>query len=269
MNIFNAIVAKYKKSQQDRSNREEFKNLILSAVADGKLTPKEIGELEQKKAEFGLTSQDLDRLKVDVFATAFSVAKGDQSVTEDEEKELQQIQSYLGIPDDAISATKKELARLRLINEIQQGNLPAIATVNLVKQKNEVVHWVEPSSLAEEKVVRRRYEGGSQGVSLRIAKGVSYRVGGHRGHIVSETGIVPVSIGDLVITNQRIIFRGDGKSFAIKLDKILDIQIFTDMIQFSENNKPKPRMVMFKDVGNHDIVGAVFSYVINHYGDKK
>lgn len=269
MSIFNTIVGKYKKSQQDRSNREEFKALILNAVADGKLTPEEIGELEQKKTEFGLTDQDLDKLKVDVFTTAFSAVKEDQQVTEDEEKELQQIQTYLGIPDDAILVTKKELARLRLLNEIQQGNLPTITTATLVKQKDEIVRWVEPSILVEEKVIRRRYEGGSQGVSFRVAKGVSYRVGGQRGHSVSEIGIVPVSTGELVVTNQRVIFRGDGKAFAIKLDKILDIQVFANMVQLSENNKPKPRMVMFGEVGNHDIVGAVLSHVINHYGDKE
>ena len=158
---------------------------------------------------------------------------------------------------------------MRLLNEIQKGNLPTVPVTNLVTQKGEITYWTEPAILAENKVIRRRYEGGSQGVSLRVMKGVSYRVGGHRGHIVSETGLIPVSDGELITTNKRIIFRGDGKSFAIKLDKILDIQIFTNGLQFSENNKPKPRMITFKQKGNHDIVGAILSYVINHYGDKK
>ena len=182
---------------------------------------------------------------------------------------MKEIQKYLGLADDEIQTSKKELARLRLLNEIQKGNLPTVPVTNLVTQKGETAYWAEPAILAEEKVIRRRYEGGSQGVSFRVMKGVSYRVGGHRGHIVSETGLVPVSDGELIVTNKRIIFRGDGKAFAIKLDKILDIQIFTNGLQFSENNKPKPRMVKFKQEGNHDIVGAVLSYAINHYGDKE
>ncbi len=56
--------------------------------------------------------------------------------------------------------------------------------------------------------------------------------------------------------------------FAVKLDKILDIQIFTDGLQFSKNNKSKPRLVKFKKEGKHDIVGAVLSYAINHYEDQ-
>jgi hypothetical protein len=123
--------------------------------------------------------------------------------------------------------------------------------------------------LAEEKVLRRRFEGGYQGVSFRVMKGVSYRVGGFRGHSVSETGIVATSNGNLIITSKRVIFQGDKKSFAVKLDKILDMQIFTNGFQFSENNRSKPRLIIFAQEGNHNIIGTILSYAINHYGDKK
>ena len=71
--------------------------------------------------------------------------------------------------------------------------------------------------MAEEKVISRKYQGGSQGMSFRVMKGVSYRVGGHRGHITSETGVVAVSDGELILTNNRVIFRGDKKSFTSKI----------------------------------------------------
>jgi hypothetical protein len=269
MGIFNTIIDKYKAAKQKSLNKKEFRELLLRAVGDGKLTKSEIDELDKKKTEFGLTDEDVKGMRAEIFATAFSVAKDDKQVTEEEEKELKEIQKYLGLADDEIQTSKKELARLRLLNEIQKGNLPTVPVTNLVTQKGETAYWAEPAILAEEKVIRRRYEGGSQGVSFRVMKGVSYRVGGHRGHIVSETGLVPVSDGELIVTNKRIIFRGDGKAFAIKLDKILDIQIFTNGLHFSENNKSKPRLVKFKEEGNHDIVGAVLSYAINHYGDKE
>lgn len=243
--------------------------MLLQAVNDGKLTKEEIDNLDAKKAEFGLTDEDVKGMRAEIFAAAFSVAKDDKQITEDEEKELKEIQKYLGLADDELQISEIELARLRLLNEIQKGNLPTFPVTNLVTQKNERVYWVEPAILMEDKVIRRRYEGGSQGVSFRVMKGVSYRVGGHRGHIVSETGLVPVSDGELLITSKRIIFRGDGKAFAIKLDKLLDIQIFTNGLHLTESNKSNPRKVKFKREGNHDIVGAVLSYTINHYGDKE
>lgn len=67
----------------------------------------------------------------------------------------------------------------------------------------------------------------------------------------------------------RAVFRGDNKSFAVKLDKILDIQLFTNGLQFSENNRSKSRLINFAQQGNHNVIGAVLSYVINHYEDKE
>lgn len=269
MGIFQTIVDKYKDAKQKSLNKKEFRLALLQAASDGKLTKEEIDELDKKKSELGLTDEDTKGMRAEIFAAAFSATKADAQVTKDEEQELLSIQKYLGLADDEIQHNKKELARLRLLNEIQQGNMPTMPPVtNLITQKGEKVYWVEPSTLAEEKVLRRRYEGGSQGMSFRIMKGVSYRVGGHRGHLVSETGVVAVSTGELIITSQRVIFRGDKKSFATKLDKILDVQLFTNGFQFSENNKSKPRLIKFAQEGNHDIIGAVLSYAINHYGEK-
>ena len=268
MSIFNTIVDKYKEAKQKSLNKKEFKSLLLKAVLDGKLTKEEIDSLDKKKSEFCLTDEDVKNMRMEIFTTAFEVAKDDKQITEAEEKELKKIQEYLGLADDEIYLTKKELARLRLINEIQKGNLPTVSVANVVMQKGEIAYWSEPAMLIEEKVIRRFYQGGSQSVSFRIMKGVSYRVGGHRGQIVSETGLLPVSDGEVIISNNRIIFRGDGKSFVTKLDKILDIQIFTNCLQLSESNKSKPRIIQFKEVGNHDIVGSILSHAINHYGEK-
>ena len=269
MSILQTIINKYKNARQKSFNKKEFKQALLQAVNDGKITKEEISELDKKKKELELTDEDLKKMRVNIFVTAFAVAKSDRQVTKDEEQELSNIQKYLGLNDDEIQSSKKELARLRLLNEIQQGNMPTMPVTNLIMQKGEKAYWVEPAILAEEKVLRRRFEGGSQGVSFRIMKGVSYRVGGFRGHSVSETGVVAVSTGNLIITNKRIVFQGDNKSFAVKMDKILDSQLFTNGLQFSENNRSKPRLIKFAQLGNHDIIGAILSYAVNHYGDKE
>lgn len=269
MGIFQTLIGKYKDSKQKSLNKKEFQKALHHAAADGKITNEEIKELDGMKTTLGLSEEDVRAMKAEVFTTAFAAAKADAKVTKDEERELMDIQKYLGLDDDEIAHNKKELARLRLLNEIQQGNMPAAPQLtNVVTLKGETVYWIEPAILAEEKVVSRRYEGGSSGVSFRIMKGVSYRVGGHRGHLVADTAIVAVSKGDLILTSKRVIFRGDNKSFATKLEKLLDIQLFRNGFQFTENNKSKPRLMKFVQEGNHDIIGAVLSYAVNHCQDK-
>ena len=88
MGIFNKIVDKYKTTKQKSLNKKEFREILLRAVDDGKLTKKEIDELDKKKAEFSLTDDDVKSMRAEIFVTAFSVAKEDKQVTEGEEKEL-------------------------------------------------------------------------------------------------------------------------------------------------------------------------------------
>jgi hypothetical protein len=94
--------------------------------------------------------------------------------------------------------------------------------VPLIFKKGELVHYGSAAVLREDRVVSLGYQGGSQGVSIRIMKGVSYRVGTHRGHIVKENQLVQTSAGVLIITNQRLFLvpTSGNKPLSIPLDKI-------------------------------------------------
>ena len=131
---------------------------------------------------------------------------------------------------------------------------------NIFFKKNERPLWVEPAVLYEEVVVDRRYEGGSKGVSFRIAKGVNWRVGSTRGRLVSEKGNVPVDEGQFVITDQRLIFNGDIKSFDTNLTKIISVNIHPDGMTYSQSNRTKKRIVNFPS-NNGDIICAILNHI--------
>ncbi|NTU66894.1 MAG: hypothetical protein HGB08_03115 [Candidatus Moranbacteria bacterium] len=265
MNIIQKLAEKYKQSKQKKEGLKSFEKILIEAVKDGKLTGSEIAQLEKDKENLGISEEDMKKFKINAYLTAFQNSKSDGKMTDDEEKELEKIQKYLQISDENIIATKAELSKLRLLNEIQKGNVPEIQVASLITQKGEKVYWSEPSSLTEEKVIRRGYEGGSQGFSFRVMKGVTYRVGAHKGNLITETGMVSVSTGDFIISNKRIVFRGNAKSFSIKLDKILDVQCYSDGIKIFENNKSNPRLIQFFNNNNGDVVGSILSYSINNY----
>jgi len=82
MGIFNTIIDKYKTAKQKSLNKKEFREILLQAVNDGKLTKEEIDNLDKKKTEFGLTDDDIKGVRAEIFAAAFSVAKDDKQVTE-------------------------------------------------------------------------------------------------------------------------------------------------------------------------------------------
>jgi hypothetical protein len=68
------------------------------------------------------------------------------------------------------------------------------------------------------------YQGVSQGVSFRVAKGVSYRVGGHKGKFVPGPELLKmVDEGMAVVTNQRVVFQGAGKTREWLFTKLIGI----------------------------------------------
>ncbi len=264
MEFFSGISKKIAEMWQRSKDKKEFFEDILRAAEDGVLTDEEIAQIQARYKELGLTQDNLKGIRVQAYNAALQAVKNDGIVTAEEEAELGKLQLFLNIPESEIAKSKKELARLRLLTEIQNGNPPSVSVPNVILQKNETAYWSEPARILEERVVKQRYEGGSQGFSFRIAKGVSYRVGSNRGHIVSDTAVIPVSSGEFIITNKRVIFRGDAKSFNLRLDKLLELNFYSDGVRLTDD-KGKPHVVKFTSAGNTDVVGATLSCAINQF----
>jgi len=256
------LLDKISSMRQRSKDKKEFFEDLVRAAADGRLTEDEMKELHAQYKQLELTQDDLKKVRVQAYEAALHAAQADGKISAEEEAELQKLQHFFKIPDSDISGSKRTLARLRLLTEIQNGNPPTISVSNVVLQKGESAYWSERASLYEERVVSRRYEGGSRGMSFRIMKGVSYRVGSHRGHLITDKAMVPVSTGELIITNRRAIFRGDAKSFAIKLDKLLEVSFYADGVRLTDD-KGKPRMMQFETASNTDVIGAVLSHAVN------
>jgi len=264
VSILSSIKSKFADMRQRSANAAEFKAALLAAAADGAISQEEMKALQSQYAALDLTLDDLSKMRVQVYVHALRAAKADGQITAQEEQDLHQIQSFLKIPDEQIHASKVELARLRLLAELQAGNPPTIHAPNVILQRAEVPHWSEPAALLEERVVGRRYVGGSSGLSIRIMKGVSYRVGQSRGALVTDTATLAVSHGDFVVTSRRVLFRGDRKSFNYRLDKLLDAQVFKDGVRITGDNGT-PRTLKWGSGRNSEIVASILSLAINRF----
>ncbi len=104
------------------------------------------------------------------------------------------------------------------------GNLP----INL--QKGEQIVWAFSGSEYLEDKIRRQFVGGSQGVSVRVMKGVYYRVGSFKGQAVEHTERVHIDTGLVVVTNKNIYFAGSRKSLRLPYSKIVSFEPFSDGI---------------------------------------
>lgn len=265
MGLLDKIKSALNLNSEKKAKIEALRNVLLSAIADGIITNQEMAVINTECKASGLSPSEITQVCCEAYNSIVSAALADRRVTEHEASALQEIARKLRIPAEVRSQSMGLISSYRTAYEIECGNLPVVNPGGVVMKRGEVAHWIEPATLLEEKTVSRKYVGGSHGVSFRIMKGVSYRIGASRGRMVSETGIVPVANGYFVITNQRLVFSGDRKSVNAPYTKILDMSLYTDGLNFSLTSRQKPILVKFSNSQNGEIVGALVSYALNHY----
>lgn len=123
---------------------------------------------------------------------------------------------------------KAEEERKILLKNLSEGNnLPVLMSAPILLQKNEICHFACYAKRYETKLKTVGYEGGYSGVSVRVAKGVTFHTGGTRGHAIKQNVGVEYP-GNLYITSKRLIFLGDKKNFTITFNKILGANCFKD-----------------------------------------
>lgn len=113
---------------------------------------------------------------------------------------------------------------------------------------------MEGAGLVEPRREPTKWVGGSQGVSFRVAKGVSYRVGATRGHVVQgEEKPKLIDTGTVVISDQRILFVGGKRTVEWAYPKLLGFSLDDDeMAIFNVANRQKASGIWYGS--DHDLV---------------
>jgi hypothetical protein len=109
------------------------------------------------------------------------------------------------------------------IAQIQGGSLPVVQS-GIRLYQGETVHFSATGELLESQTVG--YRGGTAGVSVRVAKGVTVRSGSIKGGAIKD--MVVVASGEFAATSARLVFAGNLKSFDVKLGKVNHIEKLDD-----------------------------------------
>jgi len=85
--------------------------------------------------------------------------------------------------------------------------------------------------------------GGYAGPTIRVAKGVSFRMGSVAARSESHEELRNIDKGTLVLTNKRLIFMGSKRTTNIDLRKIISITAYKDGIASQRENKQKTKIL--------------------------
>ena len=171
---------------------------------------------------------------------AFDQALADEVITRDEEARLERLAAALGFTPSEVEKAIQQYRVPLFIAQVNDGRLPEFDSTRVMLKKGEVAHLETSAALLKE-VQITEFRGGSRGVSFRIAKGVSYRVGASRGQMhVIGTELQTQDEGMLTITSNRAIFARTRKTVEVSFAKLLGMNVYSDGIQFHVSNRQNP-----------------------------
>ena len=132
------------------------------------------------------------------------------------------------------SGALTRITKAAVLRDVLNGIIPQRLSIDsglpINLQKGEQLVWAFPGSSYLEDKTRWQYVGKSQGVSIRVMKGVYYRAGSFKGQPVDYTERVHIDTGWVAVTNKNIYFAGSLKSVRLPYTKIVSFEPFSDGI---------------------------------------
>ena len=145
------------------------------------------------------------------------------------------------------SSVYQKLVQALVLRDIQEGKIVDrfnVTNLPLLLGKKEQVLWVFTGVTGYEEKTGRRYIGGSRGVSLRICKGVYYRIGASKGHSVDYQYQNELGQGIFVVTNKNLYFLG-AKQVKMAISKVLSFEPYSNgIVLVKDGANPKPYTFM-------------------------
>lgn len=231
-------------------------------LADGRLDSRELASLEGQRHSAGIDSVEAARIHRSVATDLTRAIFDDGIVTDEELRSVGHVLATLSVrwedlPTDLVNRVHVATS---IIN-IQKGHLPILppGTTPFNLTAGETAHLVVPGDVFEERT-HRETMGRSSGYSVRIARGVTYRVGSSRGISVPVTTMVPVDSGVLGITDRRLLFAGGRQQLNAPWAKVGHVVPMSDGIVIGLTSRKKTFTLRYRDQQQSDLVAAVISH---------
>jgi hypothetical protein len=229
-----------------------FKDKLQESIVAAVLQPSEAGKIKDlidEAAQSGMLTQDDVRDAI-ISGWCDSVDKCLEYgvIDGDEEAKLLAMKNGFKFTEEDLDKTgaHTRLVKSAVIRDVLSGIVPqrfSLAEpwpINL--QKGEKIVWAFGGCEYWEDKTKRSYQGGSSGVSVKVMKGVYYRVGAFKGSPVFSTERVLVDRGAVYVTNKHIYFSGPAKSLRVPYPKIVAFLPYDDgvgLIRDAQTAKPQ------------------------------
>lgn len=223
--------------------------------------PDALGALPARRAALDgrLRAAALQREQWAAYAAAVRAVIHDDRVGAPEQQRLAAVAAAIGIDPSALAEHDFPAWEELTVAAVNDGRLPVTADAPLLAESGEVVRMAFPAVLMKE-VTHRELRGGTQGVSLHVAKGVNYRIGAVRAHsVVTGTDLEAQDHGQLVVTSRRAVYVGQTRTLEFRYERLVSVEQFADGLRLNVSNRQLASTFTFPPGSSPAVAAALIS----------
>lgn len=144
----------------------------------------------------------------------------------------------------------------------ETGFLPTVSPseVDIPLKRSEIVHYSSNAILRKIKTKTTSVRYAGPAVSIKICKGVRYRVGSLGVNRTTSTYVDNIDSGKFYITNQRLVFIGSAKNFTYPINKIIKTEVSDIGLTIQKENTSNPQIV---GLNEYELSMSIMSNVLN------
>ncbi len=174
----------------------------------------------------------------------------DGLITESEQARLDSFSNALRLPVNNLPAAFKgsaveKIQQSAILQKMKSGHKPPQLSCSLpiLLASGEYVVWQYPDVTMCQEKITKEWVGRSRGVSVKVFKGVYYRIGGSKGRPVEHSSMEYMGTGTLVLTNKNIIFYASQRSSKVPYKKLIGVTPYSDGIELHKDGANAKRQV--------------------------
>ena len=183
------------------------------------------------------------------FDKAVEMFLDDGVISSVEEKKISAYKEHFNLDQNFLNKNDsfEKIAKGLILNDIFQGKHPDCrlnieGNLPFLLEKTEALIWIFQNVEFYEQRTKTTFAGKSQGVSIKIAKGVYYRTSQFKGNPITSTQMTLITTGMFALTNKNVYFASTSKTFKTPYNKLISMTQYSDGIAIQKdgiNAKPQ------------------------------
>lgn len=239
-----------------------YATTLADALADGHISSEERRRLDNVTKSFGLpesrTTYIYKTQVLKLLHWTFNQTIADRRITAAEEAQLSEMAANLGVTFTHDPQTQGLVEKFKQLVRIEAGDLPVIRPA-ITLQRAEKCHAMMACTHNEIRQQTQSYRYSGPTASIRIMKGVRWRIGQVAVQRVTRDVMTQLDSGTLYVTSKRLLFDGAKRNTSISFSKIVGFTVFSDGLKVE---KDTGRDQYFLGETDLEVFGAVLDRLL-------